>query len=257
MMPMRESCWSCCEQRHGSGGVVVKTMEKIETPHWCGFFCSLCESTSCTLTEKVSCNTVAVPFMMSQSLRSLTFAILNVSKCICCDSLYCIPRHDAVASRSNITSLPFFVQCYRCSWRLKCDDTTDWHRSVHVCKSNTPVVYDERQQFDYNTNVEFLLCRRAFFSALMEKKSTVDKCRRVRVSQQLVDDVFQDVYNMCRSLLLRRTYVDKFKYTVQESCVVCMDAPPSVTFLSCFHTVTCEQCSAKLKLCPMCRDTII
>jgi len=39
-------------------------------------------------------------------------------------------------------------------------------------------------------------------------------------------------------------------------CVVCMDAPFETVFLECGHLACCQKCSEKLKLCPICRNTI-
>jgi len=39
-------------------------------------------------------------------------------------------------------------------------------------------------------------------------------------------------------------------------CIVCMDAPFETVFLECGHLACCSTCSEKLKLCPICRNTI-
>jgi len=39
-------------------------------------------------------------------------------------------------------------------------------------------------------------------------------------------------------------------------CIVCMDAPFETVFLECGHLACCASCSEKLKLCPICRNTI-
>jgi len=41
-----------------------------------------------------------------------------------------------------------------------------------------------------------------------------------------------------------------------NQCVVCMDAPFQTVFLECGHLACCSSCSEKLKLCPICRNTI-
>jgi len=41
-----------------------------------------------------------------------------------------------------------------------------------------------------------------------------------------------------------------------NTCVVCMDAPFETVFLECGHLACCASCSEKLKLCPICRNTI-
>jgi len=41
-----------------------------------------------------------------------------------------------------------------------------------------------------------------------------------------------------------------------NQCVVCMDAPFETVFLECGHLACCASCSEKLKLCPICRNTI-
>jgi len=38
-----------------------------------------------------------------------------------------------------------------------------------------------------------------------------------------------------------------------NQCIVCMDAPLETVFLECGHLACCQNCSVKLKLCPMCR----
>eukprot|EP01088_Endostelium_zonatum_P021976 TRINITY_DN903_c2_g1_i1.p1 TRINITY_DN903_c2_g1~~TRINITY_DN903_c2_g1_i1.p1 ORF type:complete len:512 (+),score=159.39 TRINITY_DN903_c2_g1_i1:34-1569(+) len=43
---------------------------------------------------------------------------------------------------------------------------------------------------------------------------------------------------------------------VDGLCVVCMDRRVRVVFLECAHVVCCEECSKKLKLCPICRKVI-
>eukprot|EP01114_Cavostelium_apophysatum_P005432 TRINITY_DN1639_c0_g2_i1.p1 TRINITY_DN1639_c0_g2~~TRINITY_DN1639_c0_g2_i1.p1 ORF type:complete len:415 (-),score=118.10 TRINITY_DN1639_c0_g2_i1:1073-2317(-) len=42
-----------------------------------------------------------------------------------------------------------------------------------------------------------------------------------------------------------------------SQCVVCMDAPFETVFLECGHLACCQKCSEKLKLCPICRNTIV
>jgi len=42
-----------------------------------------------------------------------------------------------------------------------------------------------------------------------------------------------------------------------NQCVVCMDAPFETVFLECGHLACCQKCSEKLKLCPICRNTIV
>lgn len=39
-------------------------------------------------------------------------------------------------------------------------------------------------------------------------------------------------------------------------CIVCMDAPFETVFLECGHLACCNDCSQKLKLCPICRNPI-
>jgi hypothetical protein len=41
-----------------------------------------------------------------------------------------------------------------------------------------------------------------------------------------------------------------------NQCVVCMDAPFETVFLECGHLACCASCSEKLKLCPICRNSI-
>jgi len=41
-----------------------------------------------------------------------------------------------------------------------------------------------------------------------------------------------------------------------NQCIVCMDAPFETVFLECGHLACCASCSEKLKLCPICRNTI-
>jgi len=41
-----------------------------------------------------------------------------------------------------------------------------------------------------------------------------------------------------------------------NQCIVCMDAPFETVFLECGHLACCANCSEKLKLCPICRNTI-
>jgi len=41
-----------------------------------------------------------------------------------------------------------------------------------------------------------------------------------------------------------------------NQCIVCMDAPFETVFVECGHLASCTNCSEKLKLCPICRNTI-
>jgi len=45
--------------------------------------------------------------------------------------------------------------------------------------------------------------------------------------------------------------------THEGQCIVCMDAPFETVFLECGHLACCQTCSTKLKLCPICRNTIV
>ncbi len=45
-------------------------------------------------------------------------------------------------------------------------------------------------------------------------------------------------------------------FGLDNQCVVCMDAPLQTVFLECGHLACCTNCSEKLKLCPICRNTI-
>lgn len=44
--------------------------------------------------------------------------------------------------------------------------------------------------------------------------------------------------------------------TAENTCIVCMDAPFETVFLECGHLACCTNCSQKLKLCPICRNSI-
>jgi hypothetical protein len=41
-----------------------------------------------------------------------------------------------------------------------------------------------------------------------------------------------------------------------NTCVVCLDLPVQTVFLECGHLACCQECSGKLKQCPICRNTI-
>jgi len=42
-----------------------------------------------------------------------------------------------------------------------------------------------------------------------------------------------------------------------NSCVICLDQKPNMTFIPCGHVATCELCSSQVQSCPICRETIV
>ena len=42
----------------------------------------------------------------------------------------------------------------------------------------------------------------------------------------------------------------------EQTCAICLDRPPNVTFVPCGHKMTCEQCAARVTECPNCRAPI-
>ena len=42
----------------------------------------------------------------------------------------------------------------------------------------------------------------------------------------------------------------------EQTCAICLDRPPNVTFVPCGHKMTCEQCAARVTECPSCRRPI-
>ena len=42
----------------------------------------------------------------------------------------------------------------------------------------------------------------------------------------------------------------------EQTCAICLDRPPNVTFVPCGHKMTCEQCAAEVRECPGCRAPI-
>nr|XP_022321142.1 E3 ubiquitin-protein ligase LRSAM1-like [Crassostrea virginica]XP_022321143.1 E3 ubiquitin-protein ligase LRSAM1-like [Crassostrea virginica]XP_022321144.1 E3 ubiquitin-protein ligase LRSAM1-like [Crassostrea virginica] len=44
---------------------------------------------------------------------------------------------------------------------------------------------------------------------------------------------------------------------LNSECVICLDRQSAVIFLSCGHVCCCEECSAPLKDCPLCRGAIV
>ncbi len=53
---------------------------------------------------------------------------------------------------------------------------------------------------------------------------------------------------------------DLKKYDKEETCCICIDAPPSVIFYRCGHFTCCKACAAAImtttKKCPLCRSSI-
>ena len=43
----------------------------------------------------------------------------------------------------------------------------------------------------------------------------------------------------------------------EQTCAICLDRPPNVTFVPCGHKMTCEQCAARVTECPNCRAPIL
>ena len=43
----------------------------------------------------------------------------------------------------------------------------------------------------------------------------------------------------------------------EQTCAICLDRPPNVTFVPCGHKMTCEQCAAEVGECPGCRAPIL
>ena len=41
-----------------------------------------------------------------------------------------------------------------------------------------------------------------------------------------------------------------------QTCAICLDRPPNVTFVPCGHKMTCEQCAERVRECPNCRAPI-
>lgn len=42
----------------------------------------------------------------------------------------------------------------------------------------------------------------------------------------------------------------------KSTCCICLENPPDVIYLPCFHFVGCKACSEKVKTCPICRSKI-
>ena len=42
----------------------------------------------------------------------------------------------------------------------------------------------------------------------------------------------------------------------QRKCVVCLDRQKNVAFIACGHMCCCQQCSATVHCCPVCRSDI-
>ena len=42
----------------------------------------------------------------------------------------------------------------------------------------------------------------------------------------------------------------------EQTCAICLDRPPNVTFVPCGHKMTCEQCAERVTECPSCRRPI-
>lgn len=42
----------------------------------------------------------------------------------------------------------------------------------------------------------------------------------------------------------------------EQTCAICLDRPPNVTFFPCGHKMTCEQCAERVRECPNCRAPI-
>ena len=42
----------------------------------------------------------------------------------------------------------------------------------------------------------------------------------------------------------------------EQTCAICLDRPPNVTFVPCGHKMTCEQCAERVSECPSCRAPI-
>ena len=42
----------------------------------------------------------------------------------------------------------------------------------------------------------------------------------------------------------------------EQTCAICLDRPPNVTFVPCGHKMTCEVCAARVTECPNCRAPI-
>ena len=45
-------------------------------------------------------------------------------------------------------------------------------------------------------------------------------------------------------------------YEDSKECIICMDSLKQIVFGPCGHFYTCETCSSKVKLCPICRTNI-
>ena len=53
--------------------------------------------------------------------------------------------------------------------------------------------------------------------------------------------------------VLRREFVPSAE---EQTCAICLDRPPNVTFVPCGHKMTCEQCAERVRECPSCRAPI-
>ena len=42
----------------------------------------------------------------------------------------------------------------------------------------------------------------------------------------------------------------------EQTCAICYDRPPNMTFVPCGHKMTCEQCAERVRECPNCRAPI-
>lgn len=55
-------------------------------------------------------------------------------------------------------------------------------------------------------------------------------------------------------------YLEKLRELIaqhRQTCVVCMDRPPTVVTLPCKHKVLCRLCASQVNSCPCCRDTAV
>ncbi|AUS94108.1 iap-like protein [Trichoplusia ni ascovirus 6b] len=227
-----------------------KSLELINCDHWVGWYCKHCTITIDNNHDDDdnsvhdNSHTFSVPAMNSQSIRKLTFDMMNVDNCLCCKTLFCIPLGNSYYDDPTIVS--WCKQCYICGYVLVNDE--DHH---HDCvRSTSSSLSNYSYNFD-NCKAGIVISRRGLIDGILGKCSSVKKPKNMLCNN--------NSNNYYENTMLYKLYTARLKckqWSECDDCVVCMDNHNFIISTPCYHKVMCRGCAKKCKTCPMCRSVI-
>ena len=124
-------------------------------------------------------------------------------------------------------------------------------------------------------NLEAIVANKNFADFQKEKKHIIETCNQLRIIRQTLLQTREHyiTYLKKRHLELysqiheHKSIIGEYKSiysTIDEykskqklwQCIICLDAPKNTLLIPCNHVLSCEQCAACLKVCPVCRRNI-